>query len=96
MNTANTVNTSNEDTIMAQARRYSMVIEWSDRDQVYIVSFPEWEREGGLRTHTHGTTYEEAVRMGEELLVLLVEGALAHSEPLPEPKVYASASQEAQ
>lgn len=92
MNTANAANTANEDAIQAQARRYSMVIEWSDRDQVYIVSLPEWKQEGGLRTHTHGATYEEAVCMGEELLDLLVEGALAHGEPLPEPKVYASAS----
>jgi predicted RNase H-like HicB family nuclease len=85
----------NADEIKAQApelaRRYSMTIEWSDRDQVYIVSLPEWEKEGGLRSHTHGATYEEAVRMGEELLELLVESALAHGETLPTPKVYAAA-----
>jgi len=35
---------------------YSMVIEWSDEDQVYIVTVPELP---GCRTH--GATYEEAV-----------------------------------
>jgi antitoxin HicB len=35
---------------------YSMIIEWSDEDQTFVVSFPEW----GTHTHTHGATYEEA------------------------------------
>lgn len=43
--------------------RYSMTIQWSDEDQIYIVSFPEW----GDLLHTHGDTYEEAVRNGQEL-----------------------------
>ena len=43
--------------------RYSMVIEWSDEDTLYIVSFPEWEAEGYI-SHTHGATYEEAAEAG--------------------------------
>jgi predicted RNase H-like HicB family nuclease len=56
-----------------------MIIEWSDEDEVYIVSFPEW----GDLAHTHGTTYAEAVRMGEEVLDLLVSSALEEGESLP-------------
>ena len=74
------------------ARRYSMVIQWSERDQVYVVSLPEWEAQRGLIGHTHGATYAEAVRMGEEMLALLVDNALANGEALPAPQVYASAS----
>ena len=81
----------NETEIKQQARRYSLIVQWSDRDQVYIVSLPEWEQ-SGLIGHTHGSTLEEAVRMGEELVELLIEGRIADGEPLPEPKVYASAS----
>lgn len=65
---------------------YSMIIEWSDEDQVYIVSFPEW----GDMTHTHGDSYEEAVRNGQEVLEDLV--AIWHDEgrALPEPRVFAA------
>ncbi len=35
-----------------------MVIAWSERDQAFLVSFPEWE--GTVNTPaTHDTTYEK-------------------------------------
>jgi predicted RNase H-like HicB family nuclease len=40
-----------------QHPHYSMVIEWSDEDQAYVVSIPEFPG-----NHTHGDTYEEAVQ----------------------------------
>ena len=42
---------------------YSMVIQWSDEDQVYVVVLPEFEG-----AHTHGATYAEAARKGVEAL----------------------------
>jgi predicted RNase H-like HicB family nuclease len=48
-----------------------MVIEWSDDDQVYIVSVPEW----GPGARTHGATYDEAVRNAQDVLELLIAGA---------------------
>jgi hypothetical protein len=47
-----------------QARQphYSMLIEWSDEDHVYIVSFPEW----GNLAHKHGSNYAETVTHGQE------------------------------
>lgn len=65
-----------------------MVIEWSDEDQVYAVSFPEF----GDLAHTHGKTYEEATRMGEEALELLVETYLQEGQPLPQPRTFAAAA----
>ena len=44
--------------------RYSMLIQWSDEDQIYIVSLPEF----GQFCTTHGSTYEEAVAQGHELI----------------------------
>ncbi|MGH2504015.1 MAG: type II toxin-antitoxin system HicB family antitoxin, partial [Ktedonobacterales bacterium] len=32
---------------------YSIVIQWSNEDEVYVVSLPEW----GDLVHTHGDTY---------------------------------------
>ena len=81
--------TMNDTEIKALARRYSLVIQWSDRDQVYVVRLPEWEQHAGLHGHTHGATHDEAARMGAELLELLVESVVAAGETLPEPKVYA-------
>ena len=59
---------------MDQQPHYSMAIQWSDEDHVYIVSFPEWEAHG-LIGHTHGATYDEAVRKGQEVLHMLVDSA---------------------
>ena len=62
----------------AEARRYALVIEWSDEDQVYIVSAPDLP---GLRTH--GATREEAVAMGEEAVVLWLGANQRMSRPTP-------------
>ena len=69
---------------------YSMVIQWSDEDQAYIVSFPEWEAQG-LIGHAHGDTYAEAVRKGQEVLHMLIESARIEGEPLPAPHTFVSA-----
>jgi predicted RNase H-like HicB family nuclease len=70
-----------------QTSHYSMVIQWSDEDGLYIVSFPEW----GDRTHTHGATYEEAVRNGQEALADLIALWQRQGRPLPQPATFASA-----
>jgi antitoxin HicB len=64
---------------------YSMLIVWSDEDQAYVVSFPEWEANGFVG-HTHGTTYEEALRNGQEVLNMLVKSAGKDGESLPAPR----------
>ena len=45
--------------------KYSIVIQWSDEDQVYVVSLPEWEAVGHIG-HLYGKTYADAVQQGEE------------------------------
>jgi predicted RNase H-like HicB family nuclease len=58
--------------------RYSIQINWSDEDQVYIVTLPEFH--GSL---THGDTYEEAVKNAQEVLELLIEVYQEDGKPLP-------------
>lgn len=70
---------------MSAQLHYAMIIQWSEDDQVYIVSFPEWEEAGHI-AHTHGTTYEEAVARGREALELLIESADTIGTPLPAPR----------
>lgn len=62
--------------------RYSILIQWSDEDQCYIVSLPEF----GKYARTHGDTYEEAVKNAQEVLELLIED----NNNLPQPNIYES------
>jgi predicted RNase H-like HicB family nuclease len=68
--------------------RYSMVIEWSDEDQLYIVSFPEW-RDAHVIAHIHGVTYEEAAAKGHDLLDFMIQSAQEEGETLPPPRTFA-------
>jgi predicted RNase H-like HicB family nuclease len=67
---------------------YSMLIRWSDADQAFIVSLPEF----GPFANTHGETYEEAVRMGREALESLIEAYQADGNVLPEPTQYGTSA----
>ena len=67
--------------------RYSMLIEWSDEARVFVVTLPEW----GKLVHTHGTTYEEALLRGKELIHGLVACRLERGEPLPRHRIFAGA-----
>jgi predicted RNase H-like HicB family nuclease len=68
---------------------YSMVIEWSEEDQVYLVTLPEWATRVLMQV-THGDTYAEAVQRGQEVLKMLIESAKSAQEPLPPPKLFAA------
>lgn len=46
-----------------------MVIEWSNEDQVYVVKLPDFP---GGTPFTHGQSYREAAKAGEEVLELLL------------------------
>ena len=62
-----------------------MAIEWSDEDRVFVVSLPEW----GDPIHTHGTTYEQAVQQGKELIEGLIAARQESGESLPRPRMFA-------
>lgn len=66
---------------------YSMLIEWSDDDQVCVVSLPEW----GALVHTHGAAHEEALQRGKELIEGLIASRHQRGEPVPRPRVFAGA-----
>lgn len=62
--------------------QYQIIIQWSDEDKCYVVSLPEW----GEYCHTHGDTYEEALKNAQEVIEMLIESYLEDDEPLPEPQ----------
>ena len=63
--------------------KYTVIIQWSEEDGVYVASLPEW---GGK---THGDTYEDAAKNAREVLEGLIE---AHDSmrrgPMPEPRLF--------
>lgn len=63
-------------------KHYSMYIRWSDEDQAYVVTVPELP---GCRTH--GDTYEEAARQGQDAIESWIMAALADNDPIPAPCV---------
>lgn len=65
---------------------YSILIQWSNEDQKYVVSFPEF----GPYAHTHGENYAEAIKNGEEVLELLIEEYQLQGRTLPQPLMVGS------
>ena len=63
--------------------KYSILIQWSDSDQAYIASLPEW----GDFASTHGDTYEEALENAREVLEDLIYAYEQTGRALPLPKV---------
>lgn len=61
--------------------RWSMLIQWSVEDDAFVVTLPEWEGRV-INPVTHGATYEEAVKNGEEVLVMLAELSLEEGREL--------------
>ncbi|KKD36946.1 MAG: type II toxin-antitoxin system HicB family antitoxin [Limnoraphis robusta] len=62
--------------------KYSILIQWSEEDQVYVASLPEW----GKYARTHGETYEEALENAQEVLEDLVYAYQQTQKPLPQPQ----------
>lgn len=78
--------TSNKRAKVKDIKHYSMVIQWDPRDDIYVVTVPELP---GCRTH--GKTYEEAVRQGQDAIESWIMVALADNEPIPPPRTLAIA-----
>ena len=64
----------------------SMNIQWSEEDQVYIVTIPELP---GCKTH--GDTYEEAVKQAQYAIEGWIEANLATGRPIPAPRIASAA-----
>lgn len=64
--------------------RYSMIVQWSDEDQLFLVTIPEFA-DLVVMPCTHGKTREEAIRNGEEVIEMYLEAWQAEGESIPEP-----------
>ena len=65
--------------------QYSMIIQWSDEDRLFLVTIPEFDYRVVMPC-THGKTREEAIRNGEEVIEMYLEAWQTEGESIPEPK----------
>jgi predicted RNase H-like HicB family nuclease len=63
-----------------------MVIEWDAEDSIFVVTVPELPG-----CHTHGRTYEETVKQGQDAIESWIEAAEANGESIPAPRVATAA-----
>jgi len=64
--------------------QYSIVIQWSDRNEAYLANVPELPG-----CHTHGDTYQEALNNALEVIELWIEAAEKDGLPIPPPRIAA-------
>jgi predicted RNase H-like HicB family nuclease len=63
--------------------RYSITVQWSDEDKLYLVTIPEFA-DRVFMPCTHGKTREEAIRNGEEVIEMYLKAWQAEGETIPE------------
>ena len=76
---------------MSALPHYSIVIEWSEEDQAYVVLLPEWADQYAMPVAS-GKTYEKAAARGRNALENYIQFAKEDGKPLPTPRVYAAVS----
>ena len=62
---------------------YSMLIRWSPEDRAFIVTLPEFDN-----AKTHGDSYEEAAKHGQELIESFIMWYGQDAKPLPQPNLF--------
>ena len=64
--------------------QYSMTLQWSEEDRLFLVTIPEFS-DRVVMPCTHGKTREEAIRNGEEVIEMYLEAWATEGESLPTP-----------
>ncbi|MEM6445688.1 MAG: type II toxin-antitoxin system HicB family antitoxin [Cyanobacteria bacterium P01_D01_bin.123] len=62
--------------------RNSMTIQWSDEDELLLVTIPEFG-DRIIMPCTHGKTRAEAIQHGEKVIEMYVEAWKAEGKPIP-------------
>lgn len=57
---------------------YSIIIQWSDQDNCYVASLPEWSDR-----NVNGESYEEALANAQQILKSSVKSSLSAGKSLP-------------
>jgi predicted RNase H-like HicB family nuclease len=62
-----------------------MIVQWSDEDQLFLVTIPEFS-DLVVMPCTHGKTRQEAIHNGEEVIEMYLEAWRTEGEAIPEPR----------
>jgi predicted RNase H-like HicB family nuclease len=65
---------------------YMINLQWSEEDQLFLVTIPEFS-DRVIMPCTHGKTYTEAIRNGEEAIEMYLEAWQLEGETIPQPKI---------
>jgi antitoxin HicB len=60
---------------------YTVIIQWSQEDECFVVFLPEFE--DVMQPVTHGESYEEAIKNAQEVIDLLIDSYREEGKPLP-------------
>jgi predicted RNase H-like HicB family nuclease len=82
MNIEGSQTVGKEEQTMTDIPHYSMIIRWDSRSDIFVINVPELPG-----CHTHGETYEEALKNGIEVIELWLETAKDLGWSIPEPRV---------
>jgi antitoxin HicB len=66
--------------------RYSLLIQWSEEDQLYLVTIPEFA-ELVMQPCTAGKSYEEAVQKSQEAIESYLEYCKSEGITPPQPEI---------
>jgi predicted RNase H-like HicB family nuclease len=70
--------------------QYSMILQWSNEDELFLVTIPEFS-DRVVMPCTHGKTREEAIYNGEEVIEMYLDAWQVEGEPIPEPSTLQTA-----
>ena len=65
--------------------KYSMTIVWSEEDQLFLVTIPEFS-DRVVMPCTHGKDRTEAIKNGEEVIEMYLEAWKEEGAIIPEPR----------
>ncbi len=70
--------------------QYSMIVQWSAEDQLFLVTIPEF-RDLVIMPCTHGKTRLEEICNGEEVIEMYLEAWQAEGETILAPQILQAA-----
>jgi antitoxin HicB len=64
--------------------RHSLIVQWSDEDQLYLVTIPEFS-DIAIQPCTYGKTYKEAITNAQEAIACYLESCQKEGLVPPQP-----------
>jgi len=70
--------------------KYSISLQWTEEDQLFLVTIPEFS-DRVIMPCSHGKTRKEAIHNAEEVIEMYLEAWQLEGETIPQPKTLLTA-----